>query len=274
MMDKTLVIILQLVCWLHCATCDSDVVQGGGLISERFTDSNWTEMLKGEWLVKFYAPWCPACRHLESTWDSLAEWSADRGFRVAKVDVTQESGLSGRFIITSLPTVYHVKNGEFRQYSGSRTFDELQALINDEKWKDIEPISNWKSPSSTMMSCISKLFEVSMQLKDLHTSLTDAYGIPVWASFVIFGVVIIVFGLVLGMGMVFLSDYIFDPSTPPTYSTMDEVKEKHEQNETASAEEQQENVSDVDTKQESIIQDEGEQRHDVRKRVTKSQSAE
>ena len=68
-------------------------------------------------------------------------------------------------------------------------------------------------------------------------------------------------------GMVFLSDYIFDPSTPPTYSTMDEVKEKHEQNETASAEEQQENVSDVDTKQESIIQDEGEQRHDVRKRV-------
>lgn len=39
-----------------------------------------------------FAPWCPACRNLESTWDNLAEWAVDRDLKFGGVDVTQESG--------------------------------------------------------------------------------------------------------------------------------------------------------------------------------------
>ena len=40
-----------------------------------------------------YAPWCPACRSLESTWDLLVDWSKDKGLKFGGVDVTTESGM-------------------------------------------------------------------------------------------------------------------------------------------------------------------------------------
>uniref|UniRef100_A0A8C5P330 Thioredoxin domain-containing protein n=1 Tax=Jaculus jaculus TaxID=51337 RepID=A0A8C5P330_JACJA len=70
------------------------------------TDENWTEMLEGEWMIEFYAPWCPACQNLQPEWESFAEWGEDLEVNVAKVDVTEQTGLSGRFIITALPTIY------------------------------------------------------------------------------------------------------------------------------------------------------------------------
>ncbi|XP_072125251.1 thioredoxin-related transmembrane protein 1 isoform X2 [Mobula birostris] len=72
------------------------------------TDHNWKEILEGEWMVEFYAPWCPACQQLQSEWSEFAAWSDDLGVNVAKVDVTEQPGLSGRFIITALPTIYQM----------------------------------------------------------------------------------------------------------------------------------------------------------------------
>jgi thioredoxin-like negative regulator of GroEL len=40
----------------------------------------------------------------------------DLEVNVAKVDVTEQTGLSRQFIITALPTIYHCKDGEFRHY--------------------------------------------------------------------------------------------------------------------------------------------------------------
>lgn len=40
---------------------------------------------------------------------------------------------------------------------------------------------------------------IKFALQDVHTSLTETYGIPVWASFVIFGIIVILLGLLLGM---------------------------------------------------------------------------
>nr|KAF6487989.1 thioredoxin related transmembrane protein 1 [Rousettus aegyptiacus] len=70
------------------------------------TDENWKELLEGEWMIEFYAPWCPACQNLQPEWESFAEWGEDLEVNVAKVDVTEQPGLSGRFIITALPTIY------------------------------------------------------------------------------------------------------------------------------------------------------------------------
>ncbi|MGH0189375.1 UNVERIFIED_CONTAM: hypothetical protein FKN15_035193 [Acipenser sinensis] len=53
-----------------------------------------------------FAPWCPACQQLQPEWNDFAEWGDDIGVSIAKVDVTEEPGLSGRFIITALPTIY------------------------------------------------------------------------------------------------------------------------------------------------------------------------
>lgn len=51
----------------------------------------------------------------------FAEWGEDFEVNVAKVDVTEQPGLSGRFSITALPTIYRCNDGEFRCYQGPRT---------------------------------------------------------------------------------------------------------------------------------------------------------
>lgn len=43
-----------------------------------------------------YAPWCPACKQIESTWESFAKESERLDITVGKVDVTQEPGIVWR----------------------------------------------------------------------------------------------------------------------------------------------------------------------------------
>lgn len=57
-------------------------------------------------LISSYAPWCPACKALEEIWESLAFQKKELGINVGKVDVTDAPGLSGRFMVTALPTIY------------------------------------------------------------------------------------------------------------------------------------------------------------------------
>lgn len=57
-----------------------------------------------------YAPWCPACKGLQPTWREFATWSKDLGINVGQVDVTKSPGLSGRFMVTALPTIFQYVN--------------------------------------------------------------------------------------------------------------------------------------------------------------------
>ena len=61
----------MLLVQLQPASADTRIVQ--------LDESNWRQMLKGEWMVEFYAPWCPACRQLHATWSEFAEWTDDLG---------------------------------------------------------------------------------------------------------------------------------------------------------------------------------------------------
>ncbi|KAF6728719.1 Thioredoxin-related transmembrane protein 1 [Oryzias melastigma] len=173
------------------------------------TDANWDKILAGEWMIEFYAPWCPACQQLQPVWKDFADWGDDMGINVAKVDVTEQPGLSGRFIITSLPTIYHCKDGVFRRYQGPRTKDDFLAFVDEQKWKTLEPISSWFGPSSFLMNLMSALFKLSMFIRRCHNYMTDSLGIPVWGSYVIFGLVTLFLGLALGLLLVFIADFVF-----------------------------------------------------------------
>ncbi|RVE57615.1 hypothetical protein OJAV_G00218070 [Oryzias javanicus] len=173
------------------------------------TDSNWDKILAGEWMIEFYAPWCPACQQLQPVWKDFADWGDDMGINVAKVDVTEQPGLSGRFIITSLPTIYHCKDGIFRRYQGPRTKEDFLSFVDEQKWKTLEPISSWFGPSSFLMNLMSALFKLSMFIRRCHNYMTDSLGIPVWGSYVIFGLVTLFLGLALGLLLVFIADFVF-----------------------------------------------------------------
>ncbi|XP_063804482.1 thioredoxin-related transmembrane protein 1 [Pseudophryne corroboree] len=172
------------------------------------TDSTWKDILQGEWMIKFYAPWCPACQKLQPEWEEFAEWGEDLDVNIAKVDVTAQPGLSGRFIITALPTIYHCKDGIFRKYQGSRTHKEFISFINEKEWEDLEPVSSWFSPDSLLMSGMSALFQLSMWIRYCHNYFVEDIGLPVWGSYIVFGLLTLLLGLVLGLILVFVADYL------------------------------------------------------------------
>nr|XP_054759813.1 thioredoxin-related transmembrane protein 1-like [Lytechinus pictus] len=81
-------------------------------------------------------------------WKELSDWSQELNANIAEVDVTEEPGLSGRFAVTSLPTIFHSKDGIFRRYLGPRTKDDLISLVEEKKYEEIEPVAGWQSPNS------------------------------------------------------------------------------------------------------------------------------
>ncbi|NXI61561.1 TMX4 protein, partial [Anseranas semipalmata] len=146
-----------------------------------------------------YAPWCPACQQIELIWESFAKESEHLDITVGKVDVTQEPGLSGRFFVTTLPTIYHANNGIFRRYRGSRTLEDLQGYVLEKKWEAVEPVAAWKSPSSIMMHGMAGLFHLSGWIRQIHSYLTGTLGIHVWFSYAIFILATLLIGLFLGL---------------------------------------------------------------------------
>lgn len=174
-------------------------------------ESNWNLMLKGEWMVEFFAPWCPACKNLMPTWEKFADTAANFNVKVAKVDVTTSPSLSGRFFVTALPTIYHVIDGEFRQYRGSRDIDALTVFVQKKDWKKLEQISAWKNPDSLHMSILSYFFKLSHMLKEFNGRLQEEYGLPSWGSYALFAIGTIFVGAVLGLLLVCVVDFIFPP---------------------------------------------------------------
>jgi len=190
-------------------------------------DSNWQQILTGEWMVKFFAPWCGACRSAEAEYNRLAENSRKLGIRVAEVDITQQSGLAGRFLINSLPTFYHVKDGVFTRYNGDRTLDAYSNYIQRKTHETVDSVHWLRHPNSIQMSALSLLFKSSEVMKSIHTTLTVDYGLPDWASYVAFIAATVIMGLLLGMVLVACMDMFTSPM--PLRSPVPCIQGEHKQ---------------------------------------------
>ncbi|XP_009072572.1 PREDICTED: thioredoxin-related transmembrane protein 4, partial [Acanthisitta chloris] len=177
-----------------------------------------------------YAPWCPACQQIESTWESFAKESEHLGITVGKVDVTQESGLSGRFFVTTLPTIYHANDGVFRRYRGSRTLEDLQGYILERKWEAVEPVAGWKSPSSVIMHGMAGLFHFSGWMRQIHNYLTGTLGIHVWVSYAIFILATLLIGLFLGLILVLISDCLCPSKSKWSAETSEAITKENVEN--------------------------------------------
>jgi thiol-disulfide isomerase/thioredoxin len=169
-------------------------------------DSNWSDILQGEWMIEFYAPWCPACQSLKPSWNEFAGWSKDLDIKVGVADITTSPVLTGRCLITALPTIFHVKDGEFRQFKGSRKVKDFLDFVEEKQWESVEPISPWQSPGSIQMGILGYFFKISYVMKDYHKILTEDYKFSTWVSYAFFTSVTILVGGLLGLVAVLILD--------------------------------------------------------------------
>lgn len=96
----------------------------------------------GDWLVKFYAPWCGHCRKMEPVYESVAQLlSGD--VNVARVDVTANRDLGTRFEIKGFPTVKLISKGKVYEYNGKRNTEDLVAFARGgyqiQEAEDVQP---------------------------------------------------------------------------------------------------------------------------------------
>ncbi|CAF4618992.1 unnamed protein product [Rotaria sp. Silwood1] len=171
------------------------------------TDKTWKDMLCGQWMVEFYAPWCPSCQHFTPIWHEFSKAMVSKEVKVAAIDINEYPSLSGRFRISVLPTIYYVRDGVFRQYNGDRSLDRLKNYIEFEEWRRTEPVSSIWAPDSILMSMLSSVFDVSVLVKNAYILLQDQYGWPAWLIYIFFTVAVIVIGLILGFGVLMIIDY-------------------------------------------------------------------
>lgn len=92
------------------------------------TAENWADVkAHGQWLVKFFAPWCGHCQALAPTWEQLAK-AHHTEYNVAEVDCTRNEPICAEMNVHGYPTIYAFHDGDRTEHNGGRDLEDLEAF--------------------------------------------------------------------------------------------------------------------------------------------------
>ena len=57
-----------------------------------------------------------------------------------------------------------MKDGEFRQFKGSRKVKDFLDFVEEKQWESVEPITSWQNPGSIQMGILGKLLFLNSKI--------------------------------------------------------------------------------------------------------------
>jgi hypothetical protein len=138
--------------------------------------------------------------------------------------------LGGQFMITQLPTIFHIKDGEVREYGrDDKSVKGLTKYLEVNMWIKTDPIPWYKSPTSLHMYGMGWLFQLAQYAQKLEEYLRSEYNLPTWGIFTLVAAVTVVVGLTLGLVCVLITELISrmrrrDNTKPPLKPQVGKLK--------------------------------------------------